>query len=348
MMLLSFKKATLKLVALLLFTFCNLQIKAQPPENDLAAYFVFDSSTLDLTEHLNCVKKSKIQFDQSRRRKQNEALRLGKKSELVYNENSDSLSFNSTQKIFFCFWIKADLSTSDSNQYLVSKNFPSKKKQTGYALRINKNGEVEFVAKISANNKSNFLFNTQEKIKDNKWHFVELGIDSKKGISFSIDFKRTVYSDSISIIPTKQDSLFYVGTNSHFNEHYSGLMDDMRIYKFFPSELERNHIYREGVLTNYILIPLNNEANANNSCTFMVGLDPIGDKIIFNTGKYEKMSGYKVKIINSKENKVEEFQVSEKEYVFEVEKWGGYGRYFMEIINSKNEIESIYKLNINF
>jgi hypothetical protein len=319
---------------------------AQPPEEKLAAYCYFDGSTSDVTNNFSVQSSHSIQYGTSRKKINNSCLLLGNKSDLIYKDKGDSLNILKSSGLFFSLWVKTNKEKSDSNQYLFSKNYPNALK-SGYALRINKLGFLEFIYRYGEKKKEESIINSQILLNDGKWHMVQVGINNGKSISFYLD-DQVAKSDPLKEIRMEDDSLFHIGTDYKNNGHLTGLIDDFRAYKYMLSDLERQHLFREGVLTNYILIPLNNKASANNTCTFMVGLDPTGEEVVFNTGKYEKMKGYSIRVINNKSEVMTTFKVDKPSYRFDINQWGGHARYFMEVLNEQNQIDNIFKLDLYF
>jgi hypothetical protein len=158
------------------------------------------------------------------------------------------------------------------------------------------------------------------------------------------------------------DSAFYgigpveacIGMRYDYTLPFDGKIDDLRIYNRAITEDEIAVLYNEGLcyqtisvtVTDILLININptklNPLEFEN--TIKIYPNPAKDRITINYGRYETMTGYKLKIYNSLGQTLFSEMIDHQESVVNLSEWTGKGIYFVHIIDANESITDIKKI----
>ena len=151
---------------------------------------------------------------------------------------------------------------------------------------------------------------------------------------------------------------FFVGCNCFQDNFYNGIIDDILIYDYAIDSLDMVNQYYQGLCwetetiyeyiavtdTLIIDVTLTGITPPNNINTIKVYPNPASDYVIINTGDYATMSGYEIIIMNTLSQIVWETIVTQEEYQIEVNAFGDYGTYFINIYDDLGALLEVKKL----
>ena len=83
-----------------------------------------------------------------------------------------------------------------------------------------------------------------------------------------------------------------------------------------------------------------------NMNTIKVFPNPSSDFVIINTGDYNLMSTYNIKIVNAMGQTVFESLTDQQEFQIDVNDFGGYGTYFVKVYDDLGDLKETRKLII--
>jgi hypothetical protein len=81
-----------------------------------------------------------------------------------------------------------------------------------------------------------------------------------------------------------------------------------------------------------------------NTNTLKVYPNPAKDYLYINTGEFELMNGYRLKIINQLGETVFDTNIEEPLYELNLSDWTGYGMYFLQVIDTEGDITEVRKI----
>lgn len=148
------------------------------------------------------------------------------------------------------------------------------------------------------------------------------------------------------------------GNNNHFN----GLLDELRIYNRALDSMEIQQLYYENYCfkTIYDTIPVFDSIAVtdtliidieitglnppNNINKIKVYPNPTSDAINIHCGNYNLMMGYTTKIINSQSQVIFESNIIQQEFKVDISSFGATGLYFIQIIDDSSNLIDVRKI----
>lgn len=104
------------------------------------------------------------------------------------------------------------------------------------------------------------------------------------------------------------------------------------------------NIYVSVTDTLIINAKINTGINAYTLNKLTIYPNPASDHLNINTGNYTLMNGYQLKIVNSIGQTVYNTNINQQSYYLDLSNWGGYGIYFIHVINPQNQSIEIKKI----
>lgn len=233
------------------------------------------------------------------------------------------------------------------------------------------NGNIGLGLEIGFGDYSN---QTQIAINSGQWYHIGITFDGAQVYYFfnGSQVYTTYDTDAIDY----DGSGFFVGCNFMQNNFYNGLIDDIKIYNYAIDSSEMVNQYYSGLCwetlttevfdttyinvfdTTYVTVydsisvtdtliidvVLTGITPPNNINTVKIFPNPANDYVIINTGDYTSMNGYEIKILNTLSQIVWETTVTQEEYQIDVNNFGGYGIYFINVFDDLGTLLDVRKL----
>lgn len=213
-------------------------------------------------------------------------------------------------------------------------NYGSLKTLERFSLCIYPKGYLEPINGPEFTNEYDFYINNYNYL-DNNWYFFTLTYDGNE-ISLSTNAGQT-YSKTLSLNTT--NNIFRIGkriAGDDKSDFFNGIIDDIRIYN--------------RVLTQEEIISLYNENNTlgisslNNSINIKTYPNPAKEYIVVDCCNMTNFNNYKLKITNVIGQIELEIPIEKQKTNVSLRNIKGNGVYFVNIINSKNNIEKTIKI----
>ena len=103
-------------------------------------------------------------------------------------------------------------------------------------------------------------------------------------------------------------------------------------------------VYDSIAVTDTLIITANHASGANpptDQNIIRAYPNPTNDHLLIDNGDYTKMTGYKIKIINSLGNQVFESIIDKQLFDIDLNTFGGKGLYYLQIIDNTSQIIEI-------
>jgi len=222
------------------------------------------------------------------------------------------------------------------------------------------NGNISLGLEIGAGDYSN---QTAVAINNDQWYHIGITYDGSK-VYYYFNGSQVYTTDDTDAIDYDGPG-FFIGCNFTQNNYYEGLIDDILIYDYAIDSSEMVNQYYSGLCwdtvtvydtitievfdTTYVTVydsiavtdtliidvVLTGVAPPDNINTIKVYPNPTSDYVIINTGDYNQMSTYNIKIVNTLGQTVFENLVDQQEFQINVNTFGGYGTYFIRIFDDE-------------
>lgn len=233
-----------------------------------------------------------------------------------------------------------------------SENGPLVSTNGAGGLTVN-NGSVGMGLEVGGGDYSN---QTTVPIESDEWYHV--------GITYDGSEVRYYFNGSQVYITYDTDAIdydgggFFVGCNFSQNNFYNGIVDDILIYDYAIDSIDMVNQYYSGICwetetiyeyiavtdTLIIDVTLTGITPPDNINTVKVYPNPANDYVIINTGDFASMDGYQIKIMNTLSQIVWETSITQQEYQIEVNTFGDYGTYFINIYDDLGTLLDVRKL----
>jgi hypothetical protein len=168
--------------------------------------------------------------------------------------NFASLNFSSSDSFTVSCWMRT-LSTSVGSNFpaIVAKNNAANSNATGFQIQLNTTTLGQAFWAVSDGTQSLTLSWTQFLVNDQKWHFIVCEVDRGAGLlKISVDgwsFATGSVGTLGSLVNSQSLRYGYRIDGSLGSNYYSGLLDDVRIWKRALSLGEINRLYRQKLLS---------------------------------------------------------------------------------------------------
>lgn len=193
-------------------------------------------------------------------------------------------------------------------------------------------------------------------IENDEWYHI--------GITYEGSEVRYFFNGSQVHITYDSDAIdydatgFFVGCNFYQTNFYTGIVDDIMIYDYAIDSLEMVNQYNNGLCwetetiyeyisvtdTLIIDVTLTDILPPDNTNTIKVYPNPANEYVIINTGNFDQMSEYNIKIINTLSQLVWETEITQEEYQINVDTFGDYGTYFIQIFDNNDTLLDVRKI----
>jgi len=225
----------------------------------------------------------------------------------------------------------------------------------------------------NATNTSNTNVSATDQIVENKWYFI-VGIIDQPNAKQSLYLNGVLIGNSTSATnPYLNTSMITLGRflDLNNNRYLNGAIDDIRIYDYPLTECDILNLYLEGYdISNLFPVGVGRTANPNitaigNGFTetsfetentlviktkvkdkevtrtniMKIYPNPAQDRVFFNYGNTDLLSGYKLKIVDSFGNSVYESTIKSATESIDVKSIGGAGTFFIQLISPENTME---------
>jgi hypothetical protein len=196
---------------------------------------------------------------------------------------------------------------------------------------------------------------------EDRWHFVCMAIEGNT-INYYVNglHMNTVSNDYIQ--SNQGLPVAIVGSSTSLNRFFCGKIDDIRIYEKALNQEEVIKLYAENYhdfqvtdtvlvydsisVTDTLMIDCElTDINSNEIVNRVkVYPNPAKEYITIDLGNYEQMSDYVIQIINSSGQTVFQTSANQKEFILQLDSFGGYGIYFFRIIDDMGELKEVRKI----
>jgi hypothetical protein len=192
---------------------------------------------------------------------------------------------------------------------------------------------------------------------DTAWYFVVSTWDGQK-LKF---YTNGVICDSLDVSNNSAFAEYMtigagiIQTGEHVG-YFNGIIDEVRVYtkaltiKEIYSIYDYNHcvqtVYDSISVTDTLIIDieLTSINPPDNKNTIKIYPNPASDYVIINTGDFNQMASYTIKIVNTAGQAVFEELINQQEFQINVGAFGGYGTYFVKIYNDLGDLIETRKL----
>lgn len=325
-------------------------------QEGLISYYPFDG---DASDHGTLGKDGKVvgaKLTEDRKGKANSAYYFDGNDD--YIEIPDSLAI--CDDFTIAFWAKSESTGTgnilcDGSVRASGNDFLINFRNDDIGIRADKTGSILNLEYSSPKSLSGLKLR-------NKWVHVTWVMKSNYS-------KLYLNGDEIASLDIKgsnkgfHDAYTYIGARkvwSTMDSFFKGSLDDIRIYNTPLRTAQVSALYRDEAIeldtistvyerisvTDTLVIDavLTGYSAPFNQNTLKIYPNPAKDHVCINTGNYNLMNGYKIRIFNQLGVTVFETEVEEVLYEINLSTWTGKGLYFLQLIDNRGNIMDIRKI----
>ena len=279
--------------------------------------------------------------------------------------DNDLLDF--TNSFSICAWFN-NYNTSELGQGIVGK--PRYDGGGGYFIQLINDGSSPIALDFGINSGTPPYGNTCHFSSDSLitgWHYV-VGTYNGANLELYVDGKLKETKATDVFLPNSEYPL-YIGRecgnvdatvpSGDTVRYFYGSIDDVRLYNRPLTQTEVESLFAENScfrtiydtvkvsVTDTLIITANLASGTNppsDQNIIKAYPNPTNDHLLIHNGDFTKMTGYKIKIINSLGNQVFESVIDKQLFDIDLNTFGGKGLYYLQIIDNSSQIIEIKKI----
>ena len=354
-------KKTTKLI--LLSAFCGLSFMAhsQIPTNGLIGYWPFNGNANDQSGNNNNGTVNGVSLTTDRFGNPNSSYLFGGSGQYINLGSNSSLNRYNTDFTISAWINPSSLTASSYNNTIISNRGNVDNKGSVFAIigTINNTDKGKLIFGISGGggaNADNVI--SANAVPLNAWTHVML-VYKYTGNNNNIAtlYINGIKSNTDTLIlntpgPISQPTSVGDEPLDVANQHFTGKIDDIRIYSRTLNQTEINALYNEGVCYQSVTVTDTLKINLNTTGynpityanTIKIYPNPTSDKIVIDNGNISNLTGYHLKITNTLGQQVYQTAITQQLYNVDLTTFGGKGIYFVNVINPQGATIDIKKI----